>query len=67
MFQAVEHLIEVIAQEIEEPQVKRLQENRAHSGKAIMPAGFEHLANVEKHYFLWPCLVGIVTLKKPSP
>lgn len=58
MFQAVEHLIEVIAQEIEEPQVKRLQENRAHSGKAIMPAGFEHLANVEKHYFLWPCLVG---------
>ena len=58
MFQAVEHLIEAMAQEIEAPQVKLLQENKAHGGKVIMPAGFEHLANVEKHYFLWPCLVG---------
>ena len=57
MFQAVEHLIEAMAQEIEAPQVKRLQENKAHGGKVIMPAGFEHLANVEKHYFLWQCLV----------
>ena len=58
MFQAVERLIEAVAQEIEAPQVKRLQENKVHTGKVIMPAGFEHLANVEKHYFLWPCLVG---------
>lgn len=58
MFQAVEHLIEAVAQEIEAPQIKRLQENRVHTGKVIMPAGFEHLANVEKHYYLWPCLVG---------
>ncbi len=58
MFQAVENLIEAIAKEIEAPQIKRLQENRVHTGKVIMPAGFEHLANVEKHYFLWPCLIG---------
>lgn len=58
MFQAVERLIEAMAREIETPQVKRLQENRAHAGKFIMPAGFEYLTNVEKHYFLWPCLLG---------
>ena len=58
MFEAVEHLIEAVAQEIEAPQIKRLQENKVHKGKVIMPVGFEHLAHVEKHYFLWPCLVG---------
>lgn len=58
MFQAVEKLIEAISQEIEAPRIKRLQENQVHTGKVIMPAGFEHLANVEKHYFLWPCLLG---------
>ena len=48
MFQAVEHLIEVIAQEIEEPQVKRLQDaginpalalSQISSGSATSSAG----------------------------
>ena len=58
MFQAVERLIEAVSREIEAPRVKRLQENKVHTGKVIMPVGFEHLADVEKHYFLWPCLLG---------
>ncbi|MGM9998334.1 MAG: hypothetical protein ACI38Q_02885 [Candidatus Bruticola sp.] len=59
MFQAVEILIDRLSQQLEEPQIKRLRENKRHGGKVIMPPGFEHLADREDHYFLWPCLLGV--------
>ncbi|MGM9991424.1 MAG: hypothetical protein ACI376_01035 [Candidatus Bruticola sp.] len=58
MFQAVEELINSVSQQLEEPQIKRLRENKRHGGKVILPPGFEHLAQREHHYFLWPCLLG---------